>query len=240
MNDYMMINTEIPYMTCSFSSQEESGSCNKSDLMHSKMRKWDKKETLKLKKITETFQHLQWAKIARAMGNGRTAKQCRERYIAFLDPNYHRGSFTHEEDNWILQKIAEVKGTGMRYPWAQISKELVIFNAEHKPRVANDVKNRFHSSLNKKVCRFQGQREEISKTNVESMLDTHETELTEDELTYYPHFLLANTFESSTFDFDFSQYDSSSKDFQMISNPFFNDITHMPFNHSDFDPLVFE
>jgi len=39
---------------------------------------------------------------------GRSGKQCRERWVNHLKPEVKKGGWTHEEDELILQKQAEL------------------------------------------------------------------------------------------------------------------------------------
>jgi hypothetical protein len=64
--------------------------------------------------------------------NGRSVRQCRERWKYFLEPSINRGDWTLDEDNLLLSKYDEI---GPK--WAQIS-------AFFRSRTDIDLKNRFH------------------------------------------------------------------------------------------------
>ena len=66
---------------------------------------------------------------------GRTAKQCRDRYMSYLDPNLSREPFTPDEDQIIIEKQRELGNK-----WAEIA----IFLPN---RTARQVKNRFYAYL---------------------------------------------------------------------------------------------
>ena len=70
---------------------------------------WTKEEGLKLiqtvQKIEEQrgkIEHGFWAEIAKEIP-GRTAKQCRERWNIYLNPNLNKGPWTPEEDRIIIE-----------------------------------------------------------------------------------------------------------------------------------------
>lgn len=72
-----------------------------------------------------------WKKIAWSM-NGRTVRQCRERWKYYLEPNINRKGWTKEEDDLLLEKHAEL---GPK--WAQLT-------SFFQNRTDIDLKNRFH------------------------------------------------------------------------------------------------
>ena len=72
-----------------------------------------------------------WKKIAWSM-NGRTVRQCRERWKYYLEPNINRKGWTKEEDDILLEKYAEL---GPK--WAQLT-------SFFQNRTDIDLKNRFH------------------------------------------------------------------------------------------------
>lgn len=63
--------------------------------------------------ISQGFQN--WGKLAQQM-NGRTAKQCRERWRHHLDPQVSKEEFSAEEDKIVFEKQLEFGNS-----WAQIS-----------------------------------------------------------------------------------------------------------------------
>ena len=69
--------------------------------------------------------------------NGRTGKQCRERYKEYLDPNINKSEWSVEEDN-IITKLHEKYGN----KWTTISRNM-------KGRSPNMIKNRWNSYLSK-------------------------------------------------------------------------------------------
>lgn len=87
---------------------------------------------LSVVKVKDGKTKLNWGKISRSI-KGRTAKQCRERWVNNLDPEITKAAWTEDEDTLLLM-LQE------RYPkrWAMISKYL-------PGRTENAVKIRFKS-----------------------------------------------------------------------------------------------
>lgn len=114
----------------------------------SRRRIWTNEENQKLIEIVTLFGHKKWEEIASAMETGHSAKQCREHYFLFLDPSYYRGKFTREEDAYIVQKVEQARTVSpTNLPWTQIAEEVAKFNPLSQPRVANTVKNHYHTTL---------------------------------------------------------------------------------------------
>ena len=77
--------------------------------------RWTRKEDELLIRAVETYGTKNWWLIASYV-QGRTARQCRERYISYLDPNISKKRFTPEEDQTIMQ-LHEILGN----EWALIA-----------------------------------------------------------------------------------------------------------------------
>lgn len=75
-----------------------------------------------------------WWKCAKFI-DGRTGKQCRERWMNTLDPNVRIGRWSDEEEYQIFKKFS-IYGS----KWAKIAKEI-------PGRSENSIKNRFYSTL---------------------------------------------------------------------------------------------
>jgi hypothetical protein len=94
-------------------------------------RKFTEDEDTRLADLVAQHGASSWKKIATHM-NGRSVRQCRERWKYFLEPSINRGDWTLDEDNLLLSKYDEI---GPK--WAQIS-------AFFRSRTDIDLKNRFH------------------------------------------------------------------------------------------------
>ncbi len=98
---------------------------------------WKKEEDLQI--IELVLRHNKsWSKISKILGT-RNGKQIRDRYINVLDPEIRKGKFTEEEDRKLVQLY---KQNGPK--WATIAKQ-------YPNRTADMIKNRFHSSIKKKL-----------------------------------------------------------------------------------------
>ncbi len=77
-----------------------------------------------------------WNQIANSfnmtLNSQRNGKQCRERWVNFLNPNIRRDPFTIEEDLIILEKRLNIGNK-----WSEIIKDM-------EGRTENNVKNRFN------------------------------------------------------------------------------------------------
>ena len=83
-----------------------------------------------------------WAKLALLL-NGRTGKQCRERFKNHLDPNVQRNAWTPEEDQLLIDLH-----TKLGNQWTLIS-------SHFSGRTDNCIKNRWNSTLKKRLERIE-------------------------------------------------------------------------------------
>jgi hypothetical protein len=98
---------------------------------------WKKDEDLKIMELVNKYGK-SWSKISKILDT-RNGKQIRDRYINVLDPQIRKGKFTEEEDKTLIilfQKYGP--------KWATIAKY-------YPNRTADMIKNRFHSSIKKKL-----------------------------------------------------------------------------------------
>eukprot|EP00299_Pterocystis_sp_00344_P005711 c17450_g1_i1.p1 GENE.c17450_g1_i1~~c17450_g1_i1.p1 ORF type:complete len:355 (-),score=58.65 c17450_g1_i1:36-1100(-) len=101
---------------------------------------WTRAEDEKLIQLMKVHGAEKWPFIASYL-DGRTAKQCRERWINYLNPALNKSAFTPEEDDFIVRSVEKI-GT----KWAQIAKSM-------NGRTDNAIKNRYYSSLMKRPTR---------------------------------------------------------------------------------------
>eukprot|EP01155_Anaeramoeba_flamelloides_P028140 Anaeramoba_flamelloidesa831940_24.p1 GENE.a831940_24~~a831940_24.p1 ORF type:complete len:218 (-),score=43.61 a831940_24:39-692(-) len=96
---------------------------------------WSMEEDLLLTNAVKKYKS-SWPKIALVV-EGRTPKQCRERWKNQLDPSLNHGPWTKEEDEILIQKHKELGNK-----WSQIKRLL-------PGRSDNMIKNRWNSTLRK-------------------------------------------------------------------------------------------
>ena len=98
---------------------------------------WKREEDLEIVDLVTKYGK-QWSKISKLIKT-RNGKQIRDRYINVLDPQVKKGKFSEEEDKNLIRLYYE---HGSR--WATIAKYF-------QNRTADMVKNRFHSSIKKRL-----------------------------------------------------------------------------------------
>jgi len=98
---------------------------------------WKKEEDNKIMELVNKYGK-SWSKISKTF-KSRNGKQIRDRYINVLDPSIIKTKFSVEEDKKLIQLF---KKLGPK--WATISQQF-------PHRTADMLKNRFHSSLKKRI-----------------------------------------------------------------------------------------
>lgn len=99
---------------------------------------WTPEEDAKLLRLIQDKEMHSWAMVAENI-EGRTAKQCRERWSLNLDPSINRSPWTLEEDALLLKLHAEIGGK-----WAEIKQQF-------DGRTENAVKTRYKSIMRAKA-----------------------------------------------------------------------------------------
>ena len=129
-----------------------------------------KEEDEKIKKLVKIFGTRHWDLVAQFM-EGRTAKQCRDRYSNYLIPGFFQGEWSDEEDS-LLIKLYKENGP----KWSIIQKSI-------PNRSANNIKNRWYYFLHKKVKSFEENEgvENKSNKNIESNMKETKKHFSESE-----------------------------------------------------------
>jgi hypothetical protein len=103
---------------------------------------WTREEDEVILRFVEDYGAKDWAKLARLI-NGRTGKQCRERFKNHLDPEVMHESWTPEEDRRLIELHNELGNQ-----WTRIASFMC-------GRTDNSIKNRWNSTLKKRLERMQ-------------------------------------------------------------------------------------
>lgn len=77
--------------------------------------KFSKTDDLKLRELVEKYGQEDWIKISTEMGD-KNPRQCRDRWVSYLNPSINRDPWTYEEDELLIQTVEEI-GT----KWVKIS-----------------------------------------------------------------------------------------------------------------------
>lgn len=115
--------------------------CLRSEIKAVKKGKWAKDEDQKLRDLVSKYDEKNgatWERVSESMNFTRNSKQCRERWVNFLDPNLRLGPWTVEEDTHLLRLHDQ-----MGKCWKKFTSVL-------KGRSAERIRRRF-TSLNKLI-----------------------------------------------------------------------------------------
>lgn len=125
--------------------------------------KFTKKEDSQLIRLVKKFGTSKWEEISHHMER-RTARQCRDRYNNYLSDNFKKGSWTENEDMLIISLYNKIGPH-----WLAISKSV-------PGRSGNDIKNRWHKTLIKKINEYDkisnnSDSTQTEKTEIETIID---------------------------------------------------------------------
>ncbi|KAK8840282.1 hypothetical protein M9Y10_030837 [Tritrichomonas musculus] len=112
------------------------------DIKNTKIKKtrvpFTKEEDEKVKELVQIYGTKKWIVVSSFI-KGRTAKQCRDRYLNYLVPGYFMGEWSKEEDDLII-KLYDEHGP----KWSVIQRSL-------EDRSANAIKNRWKYFLSRQI-----------------------------------------------------------------------------------------
>ena len=80
-------------------------------IMHNRRKRslaWTKEEDEKLLSAIEEHGNSNWGAVAAMVGNGRTKSQCSQRYNRVINPNISKANWSKEEEDKLLQIVAQV------------------------------------------------------------------------------------------------------------------------------------
>jgi hypothetical protein len=103
---------------------------------------WSREEDEVILRFVQGYGAQDWAKLSRLL-NGRTGKQCRERFKNHLDPEVIHESWTPDEDRQLIELHNELGNQ-----WTRIASFM-------GGRTDNSIKNRWNSTLKKRIERMQ-------------------------------------------------------------------------------------
>ncbi|OMJ70430.1 hypothetical protein SteCoe_31590 [Stentor coeruleus] len=134
-----------------------------------KIKLWALEEDLALRDIAEKFNSKNWKIIAKnvseKIGTIRTFKQCRDRWLNYLNKGINKSSFTDYEID-ILISIQEV----YQNRWIDMAKKL-------KGRTGNQIKNFFHAMIRRNIRKFNKGKNNDEKLEFISMKMLNNSEI---------------------------------------------------------------
>jgi hypothetical protein len=143
--------TSLSLVTFLFSASEDIFINEEPDQQRQKKKAWTFEEDRLLVSTVKEFGTKNWSKIAECI-NGRSSKQCRERFINHLDSTINKADFSVEEKELLDAKIGEY--TPGQIPWVEIATSFRAYGPDGKiisRRTDLQLRNHYHSQANKSL-----------------------------------------------------------------------------------------
>ena len=110
---------------------------------------WTAAEDAAISQLVGDGENVKWNNVAEQLAcnfglEGRSGKQCRERWHNHLDPQINKGAWSTEEQHILFSYHKDYGNT-----WAQIGNSLV-------GRSENSIKNQFYSALRRQFKKWKG------------------------------------------------------------------------------------
>ena len=113
---------------------------------------WDIEEDIKLKELVLKSNNISWKEISENFSD-RSSKQCRDRWVNYLNPNLEDKDWTLDEDNTLVQ-LHSMFGN----KWSKIA--LIM-----KGKSENSIKNRWYGSISKRITILDGNLKLLNPTS---------------------------------------------------------------------------
>jgi hypothetical protein len=113
---------------------------------------WSKTDDEKLSNILKKHKTKDWEVIASEFGQGKTSKECQERWIRYLKPGVRKGQWTDQEDRIVMETVKNSKEQPFTR-WSDLAQKL-------PGRVGKQIRDRWVNHLNPHINHLPFTRED--------------------------------------------------------------------------------